>query len=193
MSSTQELPLPAFVLTCRTSISFTHFGCCLPVPQQLQMSWRRSNTLQRGLLLYIHDHKYQESALCSLAILPVSQACYLSFSFFFFFFFWWYGVWTQGLRLARQALLPLEPFTSPFFVMDFLTKYCLELFVYLLRAGFEPRSSWSLPPEKLGLQMWPTGFWLKFWFSFLSILKLPTPSVPSSFSTNCLKKTETKE
>jgi hypothetical protein len=31
---------------------------------------------------------------------------------------------------------------------------------YLPRVGLETRSSWSLPPEYLGLQAWATGAWL---------------------------------
>jgi hypothetical protein len=46
------------------------------------------------------------------------------------------GVWTQGLQL--------ELLNQPFFVMNFFELGSFELFA---QAGFEPQSSWSLPPE----------------------------------------------
>jgi hypothetical protein len=54
----------------------------------------------------------------------------------FFFFFCGTGIWTQGLYL--------EPFHQPFFMMGFFKIGSLKLFP---QAGFEPQSSWSLPPE----------------------------------------------
>jgi hypothetical protein len=44
-----------------------------------------------------------------------------------------------------------EPLHQPFSVMSFFRTGCHELFAW---AGFEHWSSWSLPPEKLGLQAW---------------------------------------
>jgi hypothetical protein len=32
------------------------------------------------------------------------------------------GVWTQGLTLAKQALLLLQPLHQPFFVMDIFSR-----------------------------------------------------------------------
>jgi hypothetical protein len=51
------------------------------------------------------------------------------------------GVWTQGLRL--------EPLHQPFLMMGFLEIGSSELGSPKLfaQAGFEPQSSWSLPPE----------------------------------------------
>jgi hypothetical protein len=54
----------------------------------------------------------------------------------FFFFFCGTGVWTQGLHL--------EPLHQPFFVMVVLEIGSHKLFA---QAGFEPQSSWSLPPK----------------------------------------------
>jgi hypothetical protein len=45
-----------------------------------------------------------------------------------------------------------------FSVCLFFEIVSLKLFAW---AGFEPLSSWSLPPESLGLQAWATGTWLK--------------------------------
>jgi hypothetical protein len=81
-------------------------------------------------------------------------------SFFGFFGFFWFfgstGVWTHGLHL--------EPLHLTFFVMGFLFAW----------AGFKLRSSWSLPPEYLGLQAWATSTWLlqssltfKVWLFYL--------------------------
>jgi hypothetical protein len=46
------------------------------------------------------------------------------------------AAWTQSLHL--------EPLHQPFFVIGIFEIGSLELFAW---AGFEPRSSWSLPPE----------------------------------------------
>jgi hypothetical protein len=46
---------------------------------------------------------------------------------------------------------------SSFFVKGVFKIGYHELFAW---AGFESRSSWSLPPEKLGLQVWATGTWI---------------------------------
>jgi hypothetical protein len=54
--------------------------------------------------------------------------------------------------------LHLEPFHQPFYVIGFFETGCSELFA---GAGFELLSSWSLPPEELGLQVWATDTWLK--------------------------------
>jgi hypothetical protein len=54
----------------------------------------------------------------------------------FFFFFLSTGAWTQGIHL--------EPLHQPFFCEGFFKTGSCELFA---RADFEPRSSWSLPPE----------------------------------------------
>jgi hypothetical protein len=45
------------------------------------------------------------------------------------------GVLTQDLMLARQAVLLLESFCQPYFVMGFFEIGSLELFAW---AGFEP-------------------------------------------------------
>jgi hypothetical protein len=46
------------------------------------------------------------------------------------------GAWTQGLHF--------EPLHQPYFCEGFFNIGSRELFVW---AGFQPRSSWSLPPE----------------------------------------------
>jgi hypothetical protein len=51
-------------------------------------------------------------------------------------FFFGTGAWTQGPHL--------EPLHHPFFVMGFFETGSCKLFA---QAGFEPQSSWSLPPE----------------------------------------------
>jgi hypothetical protein len=84
--------------------------------------------------------------------LLISDLC-LSLNIFLFFFFCGAGAWTQGLHL--------EPFLQPCFVKDFFKIGSHELFAW---AGFEPQSSWSLPPEQLGLQAWATGAWLNIFF-----------------------------
>jgi hypothetical protein len=73
---------------------------------------------------------------------------YSKFSFFLFFFFF-----LVVLRLELRAYT-LSHSTSPFIVMDFFEIGSCELFA---RAGFKSWSSWSLPPEYLGLQVWVTG------------------------------------
>jgi hypothetical protein len=64
---------------------------------------------------------------------------FLSFSFFC-----GTGVWTQGLNLKplHQALWRI------FFQDRVLQTVCLD--------GFETWSSWSLPPENIGVQAWAT-------------------------------------
>jgi hypothetical protein len=63
----------------------------------------------------------------------------------FFFFFCGTGAWTQRLTLVRQVLLLFEPFCQLFFCDGCYSRQCLAN--YFPRAGFKPRSSWSLPPE----------------------------------------------
>jgi hypothetical protein len=46
----------------------------------------------------------------ALPLLPFLQYWALQYMYFFF---WWHGVWTQGLMLARKALLSLEPLHQP--------------------------------------------------------------------------------
>jgi hypothetical protein len=65
---------------------------------------------------------------------------------FFFFFFCGTGAWTQNLHV--------EPFHQPYFCEGFFEIGSQALFAW---TGFKPRSSWSLPPEYLGLQAWATG------------------------------------
>jgi hypothetical protein len=68
------------------------------------------------------------------------------------------GVWTQGLHL--------KPLYQQFFVMgSFEIGSHHGLFV---QAGFKPQSSWSLPPELLGLQVWVTGAQLHS-FNFINL------------------------
>jgi hypothetical protein len=64
------------------------------------------------------------------------------------------GVWTQGLHL--------EPLHQPFFVKGFFEIGSWELFAW---AGFGPQSSWSLPPEYLGLQVWAASAQVSHHFS----------------------------
>jgi hypothetical protein len=64
------------------------------------------------------------------------------------FFFGSTGVWTQGLLL--------KPLHKSFFVMGLLKVGSCKLFA---QAGFKPRSSLSLPPEYVGVQVWATGSW----------------------------------
>jgi hypothetical protein len=61
----------------------------------------------------------------------------------FCFVFCGTGAWAQGLHL--------EPFHQPFFVKGFFEMGSRELFPL---AGFKLWSSWSLPTESLGLQVW---------------------------------------
>jgi hypothetical protein len=82
------------------------------------------------------------------ALCTMFAACVL------FFFFCGTGAWTQGLLL--------EPLHQPFFVMGIFKTGSCKLFA---QAGFELWSSWSLPPEQLGLQVWATS--TKQVYSFL--------------------------
>jgi hypothetical protein len=52
---------------------------------------------------------------------------------------------------------------SPFFCEGFFKIASLYLFAW---AGFEPWSSWSLPPEWLELQVWASGAYLHYFFFF---------------------------
>jgi hypothetical protein len=65
-------------------------------------------------------------------------------------FFHGTSIWTQDLHL--------KPLYQPFFVKCFFKIGFPELFA---QAGFEWWSSWSLSPEKLGLQVWATSAWLR--------------------------------
>jgi hypothetical protein len=71
------------------------------------------------------------------------------------------GAWTQGLHL--------EPLHQPYFCEGFFKIGSQELFAW---AGFEPQSSWSLPPELLGLQAWATGIWQ--WYGFWAFYLIPS-------------------
>jgi hypothetical protein len=62
-------------------------------------------------------------------------------------------VWFKGLHL--------EPLYQPYFSEGFFEIGSQELFTW---AGFESPSSWSLPPESLGLQVWATSAQLPVWF-----------------------------
>jgi hypothetical protein len=74
-------------------------------------------------------------------------AAHLLYSSLDFFFFCSTGIWTQGLHL--------EPLHQLFCVCDgFFEIDSHKLFT---RAGFKTQSSWSLPPELLGLQAWATS------------------------------------
>jgi hypothetical protein len=69
------------------------------------------------------------------------------------------GAWTQGLHL--------KPPHQPFLAMGFFKIGSHKLFA---QAGFKPWSSWSLPPEQLGLQ-------LSQWAPSLNILSKPYFSI----------------
>jgi hypothetical protein len=82
-----------------------------------------------------------------LMIFPSFLPAFLSF----FFFLESIGVWIQGLMLARQALYHLNHSATRFMYMVRWTVW---------RVSLEPRPSWSLPPELLGLQSWATSTWI---------------------------------
>jgi hypothetical protein len=63
------------------------------------------------------------------------------------------GFWTQRFTLARQVLYHLSHSASPVLCWIFL-RGSRELFAW---TDLEPRSSWSLSPEQLGLQVWATS------------------------------------
>jgi hypothetical protein len=71
----------------------------------------------------------------------------------FFLIFLWYWDLNSG---PSPWATPPALFCEGFFEIG-----SLELFAW---ADFEQRSYWSLPPEKLGLQVWATGTWLFFHF-----------------------------
>jgi hypothetical protein len=72
---------------------------------------------------------------------PLLEPFCQSFLMFFFFFFAVLGLELRAFTLSHS--------TSPIFVKGFSREGFAELFA---QAGFEPRSSWSLPPALLGLQ-----------------------------------------
>jgi hypothetical protein len=74
--------------------------------------------------------------------------------YLFIYLFCSTGVWAQGLHL--------EPLHQPFFMMGIFEIGSRTLFP---RAGLEPQSSWTLPSEYLGLQMWATGAQLQLYFN----------------------------
>jgi hypothetical protein len=95
-------------------------------------------------------------------------------SFFVCFVFGFFGfvcgtkVWAQGLHL--------EPLHQPYFCDGFFQ----ALFA---PAGFKLPSSWSLPPEWLGLYAWATGPWLhsQVFAALFTIAKLYNqPKFPST-------------
>jgi hypothetical protein len=88
----------------------------------------------------LSTHTYYPLRLCPCPLL-----------FDFSFIFWWY--WGLNSGPTHWATPP-----ALFLVMGFLRE---GLTNYLPGAGFEPWSSWSLPPEWLGLQVWVTGAWQK--------------------------------
>jgi hypothetical protein len=60
------------------------------------------------------------------------------------FLFGCVGVWTQGITLARQALLTLKPLHQPFLALGIFEIGSCEVFTL---TGFKPWSSWPLPPK----------------------------------------------
>jgi hypothetical protein len=80
----------------------------------------------------------------------------------FFFFFWYWGLNSGPTPWTTQPAL----FSEGFFKIG-----SHELFA---QAGCEPRSSWSLPPESLGLQVWAIGAQPRLFFesSFRFTVKL---------------------
>jgi hypothetical protein len=61
------------------------------------------------------------------------------------------------LHLLDRCSYWLSHSTSPFFCDRFFSRY--GSINYLPATGFKPWSSWSLPPEYLGLQVWTTDIW----------------------------------
>jgi hypothetical protein len=63
------------------------------------------------------------------------------------------GVWTQGSHLQTRHSTAWA--TSP----AHLAPVILEMGVFrtICSGWLEPRSSWSLPPEQLGIQAWATN------------------------------------
>jgi hypothetical protein len=80
-----------------------------------------------------------------------------------FFFFAVLGFELRAYTLSRSTAL---------FVLGILEIGSYKLFAW---AGFEPRSSWSLLPEKLGLQVWTFHSKIVFYhFSFNFLQSLQT-------------------
>jgi hypothetical protein len=101
------------------------------------------------LVLKVHSHsRLPQPTTCSSQIFAqkfqkaAQESSWGSHWPFSFFGGTW--VWTQGLMLAKLALYHLSPSVSPFFVLGF---FVIESPNYLPKAGFKPRSSWSLPPD----------------------------------------------
>jgi hypothetical protein len=105
------------------------------------------------LLLWSEDEKFQ-AKVCAPSVgvsgqlLPVLQEPLLFFCFVL-----------SGLVRFQVLGLELRPYilshsTSPILWWAFFEIGSLKLFA---RVDFKPRSSWSVSPEKLGLQVWATG------------------------------------
>jgi hypothetical protein len=62
---------------------------------------------------------------------------------------------------CQAGTLLHEPLLEPFFVLVFFKIEAHKLFPW---AGFAQQSSWSLPHEWLGLQVWVTSAWLGYFF-----------------------------
>jgi hypothetical protein len=68
--------------------------------------------------------------------------------------FWHFFFFFAILGFELRAHLSYS--TSPFLWWIFFKIGSHELFMW---AGFKPWSSWSLPPESLGIQAWATSTW----------------------------------
>jgi hypothetical protein len=121
---------------------------CLPISKQTRHIYFKTISLGCALLLnYLQGQKNYSFHICETLIfwiclffcLVIGKMSCLSqkvfmvfihafFSFLFFFFFFFFGgmtVWTQGLMLARQSLLWLEPLRQAWFIF-FWTWYLVH-------------------------------------------------------------------
>jgi hypothetical protein len=93
----------------------------------------------------------------------LNHSVHLSLEFEFYLLFFFLTLLEFELRisclLGRHFIL--EPFWQPLSVLGIFKVGSCQLFAW---AGFKLQSSWSLPPEQLGLQVWATGAQLEFEF-----------------------------